>query len=463
MSDPQNFERLPDQAALDELHRAFDEGVDDAAAVDGDPTGDGTPDWVDEDLTPPDAAGGDGDLDLVIVEQVPLDDAPDLDPEPARPTIVIGDDGGSEPIDPEQPTDAAPVVSIDTPPDDAADDPGAVDAVGSASTVGTDDGAATVGTAGPTIISIDDADLPDAVYIQGSLDADGKHSIVIIEDEEFDDAVDTEAGSDGRRGIEPRLRERRVAVKRAEGRRRLVWILAALGVVTAVVGTLAILGTVFTVQADQVTVTGNVYTDDEELDAVVEELVGTPTLRADTVALERRLERIPWVADARVRVQFPRAATIEIREREAWSTYQGVDRRFRVLDDQGRVLAVLDGEPVAYVLLGGPDPLDLQPGDFAPRGYAVASELAKNLTSSVRGRVSVIEVTADGSQLTLVLDDGDTRVRFGEARDLFAKLVRLETVLSSRDELPTGTIDVSTREVTLPDDAGGDAAGGGDG
>ena len=130
---------------------------------------------------------------------------------------------------------------------------------------------------------------------------------------------------------------------------------------------------------------------------------------------------------------------------------------------EGRVLAVLDGEPVAYVLLGGPDPIDLDPGDFAPRGYAVASELAKNLTSSVRGRVTVIEVTADGSQLTLVLDDGATRVRFGEARDLFAKLVRLETILSTRDELPTGTIDVSTRLVRLPDDGGGAAAEGGSG
>ena len=47
------------------------------------------------------------------------------------------------------------------------------------------------------------------------------------------------------------------------------------------------------------------------------------------------------------------------------------------------------------------------------------------------------------------LSDG-SEVRFGEARDLFAKLVRLETVLASPDPRPPGVIDVSTKDVTLP-------------
>ncbi len=112
------------------------------------------------------------------------------------------------------------------------------------------------------------------------------------------------------------------------------------------------------------------------------------------------------------------------------------------------MLDVLDQYPFAYLLLGGPDPVDLDQGEFAPTGYAAASELAKNLTGSVRGRIKIVEVTADGSRLVMWLDDG-TEVRFGEARDLFAKLVRLETVLSSPDPRQPGVIDVSTKEVTL--------------
>ena len=123
-------------------------------------------------------------------------------------------------------------------------------------------------------------------------------------------------------------------------------------------------------------------------------------------------------------------------------TYQGPDGRFRVLDREGRVLDVLDRWPIAYVLVVGPDPVDLEPAEFAPQGYVGAAELARNLTGSVRGQVVHIEVTADGQRLSMLLDDG-TEVRFGEARDLFTKLVRLETRLLDPDR-ESGTIDVAT-------------------
>ena len=130
------------------------------------------------------------------------------------------------------------------------------------------------------------------------------------------------------------------------------------------------------------------------------------------------------------------------------TTYQGPDQRYRVLDRDGRVLAVLDGYPIAYVLITGPDPVDLDTGQFTPQGYAAASELAKNLTDSIRGQVERIDVTADGSRLILFLDDG-TEVRFGAARDLFNKQLRLETALANNPEREPGVIDVSTSEVTL--------------
>ena len=66
----------------------------------------------------------------------------------------------------------------------------------------------------------------------------------------------------------------------------------------------------------------------------------------------------------------------------------------------------------------------------------------------MRGKVDHIEVTADGSRLAMYLDDG-TEVRFGEARDLFTKLVRLETVLMTNPDREPGTIDVSTSQTTL--------------
>jgi len=48
----------------------------------------------------------------------------------------------------------------------------------------------------------------------------------------------------------------------------------------------------------------------------------------------------------------------------------------------------------------------------------------------------------------LFLDDG-TEVRFGAARDIFNKLLRLETALANNPDREPGVIDVSTSEVTL--------------
>ena len=422
MSDP--HDHPPDPAALDELLRAS--GADDPAA-DAPATGhpdDDTPDAATGDSDPDDAALDDGPpehgpAEIFIVEQEPMDD-----PEPTPPSIIrIDDYGGSAVVD----DDGARSVTS-----------GATDAT---DTGGTDDD--------PSVIAIADEDLPDAVYVEGSLDGSSDRNIVFIDDDDTGDAVAPEIDREVRRGIEPRLRERRAAVKRALGRKRLRWLLLATLVVIVAVAALALLGSgLFAIKEENVIVIGAVYADPEQVDAVIADIVGTPALRVDIQAAEQELEAIPWVDDARVRVSFPSSLTIEIREREAWTTYQAPDQRYRVLDREGRVLAVLDGYPLAYVLLGGPDPVDLEPGDFAPQGYAAASELAKNLTPSIRGQVARIDVTADGSRLSLQLDDG-TEVRFGAARDLFNKLLRLETTLANNPDREPGVIDVSTSEVTL--------------
>jgi cell division protein FtsQ len=258
-----------------------------------------------------------------------------------------------------------------------------------------------------------------------------------------------ESDRDLRRGIEPRMRERRMAVKRAQGRKRLKWLVAALVVVLLAVAALATFGSsLFAIRADQVSITGNVYTNRDRLQAVVDDLVGTPVLIADTQKAEHDLEAIPWVEDAKVTTHFPHGVSIEIRERAPVATYQGPDGKYRVLDRDGRVLDVLDGYPIAYVLVTGPDSVNLDPSEVAPQGYKAAAELAKNLTGDVRGKVDHIEVTADGSRLVMYLDDG-TEVRFGEARDLFTKLVRLETLLLQNPDRQPGTIDVSTSQTTL--------------
>lgn len=412
--------RDPDPAALHELRSAFGVEPDDDAGAD-------------EAAETRPVEGSD---ELFIVQQTPHDDELDpetppeaatpLDPETPPTIIRIDDLSGSVQVRTAQPgvdTTAEPAPPRPRDPDEPVPE--------------------------SVVVIADDTELPDPVYVEGSLDRSSGRSIVFIEDDATGDTMSPDAGREGRRGIEPRMRERRVAVKRAQSRKRLKWVALVTGVVVVGAGGLALLGSpLFAIKADQVTITGNVYTDPDRLAAIVDDLVGTPELRVDHQRIEEELEAISWVDSARVRTDFPHSATIEIRERAAMTTYQGPDGRFRVLDREGRVLDVIDKYPFAYVLIAGPDPVDLDQGEFAPSGYAGASELAKNLTGSVRGRVEYIVVTADGSRLELVLDDGST-VFFGEARDLFAKLLRLETVLTANPEREPGPIDVSTDDVTL--------------
>ena len=316
----------------------------------------------------------------------------------------------------------------------------------------------TTDTAGPTV-RIGGDDLPDAVYIEGELGAgagaNGRSTVFIDEDPSHADVVSIDVATSAAR-MEPRIRERRIAVKRAVGRRRLKWVAMVSGVVLIAVAAFAVLGSgmfkITTVRVD-----GRVYSGGPAFDAVVEELEGANVLRVDTDEAERALERIPWVADARVTTDFPNGAQIEVREREPSIAYQGTDGQYRVLDREGRVLDVIAGQPVAYVevFVTGSPPADLDAGQKAPPGYRAAATLAQALTPEIRSRVVSISTDADATDLRMLLtsESGgrDIEVRFGAAQDLVDKLVRLQTVLTDPDPetVPTELIDVSGSDLNV--------------
>ena len=297
-----------------------------------------------------------------------------------------------------------------------------------------------------------DDDLPDAVYLDEELDRDDSSGTVFIDDDGSSDAIAAKDATGA--GIEPRIRQRRIGVRRAAGLRRLKWVLIGFGVLLVVVVALAVLGSsLFSV--DQVAVSGNVYTDTDALQEVVDDIEGTPVLLVDTGEAEERLEAIPWVEDARVRTDFPDRVTIEIRERTPVATMQGADGLFRVLDREGRVLDVIEGQPVALVLIAGPGTLDMAAGEFASVGHSSAASMVLKLSPTIRERTESILVTPDGTDLRLIIGREDAlpvEVRFGSAvgdNDQIEKLVRLETRLDDLDDLSVTVIDVSTAEVTV--------------
>jgi cell division septal protein FtsQ len=358
-------------------------------------------------------------------------------------------------------------VDVEPPADPADGDPDAATSttLPAAAPTSNGDGAAT----GRTIRIDASDDPPDAVYLAAgdpllAASAAGRRAAtpvdtaaagdrsgdgtVFIDDQDIGaGATISLADASSATRIEPRMRERRIAVKRAAGRKRLRWALVVIAVLAVIVAGLAVLGSsLFSIKT--VDVEGAVYADPAAVGKVVDELRGQPVLRVDTDRAERELEAIPWVEAARVSVDFPNSASIQLRERIPVASYQGPDGQFRVLDSKGRVLDVLGAQPVDYLLLVSADAPNLLAGQFSPQGYVAAASLARALTPEVRARAEAATVSADGSDLRLQLQ-GDIEVRFGPARDLVTKLVRLQTKLADLDDGGVSYIDVSTNEVTV--------------
>ena len=308
------------------------------------------------------------------------------------------------------------------------------------------------------IIVIAEDDRPDSVYLDAdkekrfherrdSVDESGERSTIVIAD--FDEHGVSEPPVASSRGasIDPRIRARRISVRRAESRRRLVWVAIGVAVVLVAVAAVAIVASpIFDVQV--ITVQGATYTDADVLQSVIDDLEGEPVLLVDTKAAEAKLEAVPWVESARVSTDFPHSVVIDIRERRAVATFQGTDGQFRVIDVQGRVLDVIDNQPVDYPLIVGANP-DSARGQFAGAVYTAAAQLVVGLPDEIRSILQSIGVDAATGTLSLALDgvvDGTTvPVRLGDAKNLDEKLARLLLQIRSGLDDVCG-LDVSTSD-----------------
>ncbi len=305
------------------------------------------------------------------------------------------------------------------------------------------------------VIVIGDDDRPDALYLDeesGSRlreihtsddeKSEGR-STIVIKDLDEGGAIETlPARSTG--SMDPRVRARRIAVRRAKGRKRLIWVAIGAAILLVLVGAVAILASsLFDVRT--VDVQGAVYTDPEQLSAIVDELHGAAILLVDTRHIERQLENIAWVESARVSTQFPHRVFIDIRERKPIATFAGSDGKYRVVDRDGRVLDVVDGIPIDYMLVTGANP-DVERGQFAGRPLASAAQLAIALPSEIRSLTESIDVDAAAGDLRLQLRD-DLEVQLGPPTDLSSKLVRLlSEVRGGLDGICS--LDVSTSEIS---------------
>ncbi|MHB1129581.1 MAG: UDP-N-acetylmuramate dehydrogenase, partial [Ilumatobacteraceae bacterium] len=161
----------------------------------------------------------------------------------------------------------------------------------------------------------------------------------------IDDGHVNEDGSPKIIGFRRRSRaiRRWILPRNSTKRRKRVLVFAAALVVIGVT-TIVVLASPL-VAVRQVSVEGARYTDAALVQSVIADLKGHSVLTVDTRDAERRLESNPWVEAARVRTYFPNRVVIEIAERKPAAWFIGVDNRARVIDSDGRVLSVVNGQP----------------------------------------------------------------------------------------------------------------------
>lgn len=239
------------------------------------------------------------------------------------------------------------------------------------------------------------------------------------------------------RAIDPRIRARRIEVRRDEGHRRLAR-LVDIGVVTVVA--LAFLAAMWTplLDVDEVRVDGAAHTGAAVVLEQAEVGIGDRLVSVDLQALGRRIVALPWVREVAVRRGVDGVVTIEVTERTAVAVL-GTGPSGLLVDRDGRILGPAadapDVGPVMALTGVGPTPA---PGFFLGRESNDALLVAERVAIGAPGTLATL--AADG--LVARLTQGG-EVRFGDSSQLAAKVRSLRTVVDQVDLTCLALLDLS--------------------
>jgi len=231
--------------------------------------------------------------------------------------------------------------------------------------------------------------------------------------------------------VDPRMRSRRIGVRRDAGRRRLRRVTVALSIVALVMAAAVATRTPL-LDVDHVTVRGTDRTSVEDVRRAAGVDRGEPLLGVDAGAVARRVERLPWVASARVERAWPSTLEVQVTERVPVAVVQVTEARAAVVDAEGWVVSIEarqadapagPAEPLVLTGIAGRVAEGERLDDDARAALAVAAAVAERMPG---------EVSSVSTELDATLVDGGA-IRFGSDEDLAAKVTAAKTVLSDVD------------------------------
>lgn len=250
--------------------------------------------------------------------------------------------------------------------------------------------------------------------------------------------------------VDPRLRARRIAVRKGAGRRRLnrlviLVLIAVLALTTVIVLKSPIL------DVDEIAVSGARAVETETIAEAAGVQTGSALLLVDLESVQRAVESLPWIEEATVTRDLPGGLVIDVIERTPAAVVAAGDAAVLV-DPDGHVLS--DAAPAALPASVSPFPTfvrvvaaELPP---APGGRVDASLIdAIGLAERLRGNPANV-VAAVHLEPTLRLElAGGGIVDFGDADGIDGKVDAFRTIHARVDQACLEVLDlrVPTRPV----------------
>lgn len=239
--------------------------------------------------------------------------------------------------------------------------------------------------------------------------------------------------------IHPRIRDRRVAVTKEAGLKRLK-IVAAGGLVVLVSASAWGLTRSPLLDVDEVRAVGAIQTP---LADIIERgglEYGTPMGDIDPGASAAAIRALPWVSTATVERRWPGSVVVTVTERGPVAGVSRGDGSWALVDQESRVLMVIEGPPpgMPHIHDAGKVP---GPGAVLRNELAEAVAAAAALPESLRRVVGGVNLRPGGVELALTAGGV---VRLGDpGRQLTEKLRAAATVLNRVGPEGIGVLDVT--------------------
>jgi cell division protein FtsQ len=242
--------------------------------------------------------------------------------------------------------------------------------------------------------------------------------------------------------IDPRIRQRRIAVRREEGRRRLRLLVGIAIVSGLVVGGWGATRSPL-LDVDGIDVVGSSRTPRADVAAASGIRFGHPMVDVDERGAARAVARLPWVRSASVERRWPDSVVIEVVEREPVAAAPAAGGGWALVDASGQVLALLTSAPSNLLALDGIAPAGA-PGSLLGDSAAELLTVAAAVPSDLRPRVAAVQAGAQGGVELRLQPEGT--IRLGPPRQLEDKFRAALTVLGQVDTRALATLDVRIPE-----------------